>query len=91
MPDDFRWKKRSLVGNLNDGGASGDGLVGHGLVAASQDNVGLAGEALGDLDLEATLDGLGLDKGRASDGDEGSIDLLAFLTLDSVVLQESNC
>lgn len=63
-----------LAGDLNDGGASSDGVVVDGVLAAGEDGVGLAGEALGDLDHEATLDGLGLDEGGAGDGNEGGVD-----------------
>jgi hypothetical protein len=74
---------KQLRGDLNDGRAGGDGVVGDKVLAASQDNVGLAGEALGDLDGEAALDGGGLDEGGAGDGDEGGVDLVA---LEGVVL-----
>lgn len=75
----------SRSAHLNDGRASGDGVVGDEVLAAGKDNVGLAGEALGDLDLEATVDGLGLNEGGASDGDEGSVDLAS---LKSVILDK---
>lgn len=74
------------VAYLNDGRAGGDGVVSDSLVAASQDNVGLAGETLGDLNSEATLDRGSLDEGGAGDGNEGSVDLLAFGALDGVLL-----
>lgn len=74
--------------HLDDSRAGGDGVVGDGVLAAGEDSVGLAGEALGDLDGEAALDGLGLDKGRAGNGDEGGVDGDALVALEGVVLNQ---
>jgi hypothetical protein len=68
-------KAARLEGNLNEARASDDGVVGSSGVARGKDNVCLTSKVLGDNDLEATVDLLGVDKGGASDGDEGSVDL----------------
>lgn len=77
-----------VITYLDDGRAGGDGVVRDKLVAAGEDDIRLAGEALGDMDGEAALDGSGLDKGRARDGDEGGVDLLALGALEGIVLGE---
>jgi hypothetical protein len=69
-----------LRGDLDNGGASKDGVVGGSSVAAGKHDVTLASEALGDDDLVAAVDSLGLNEGGASHGDEGSV----HLTLDLV-------
>ena len=60
--------------DLDDGWAGSDGVVVDGVVAGSQDSVGLAGKALGDLDGETTADGSGGNEGRAGNGNESSVD-----------------
>ena len=60
---------------LDNGRAGDDGVVGDLALASSKDDVGLSGETLGDLERVASADGLGLDEGRTSDSDEGSVEL----------------
>lgn len=45
----------------------------------------MTGEAVGDLGSKSTVDSSSLDEGRASDGNEGSIDLAALRGLEGVV------
>jgi hypothetical protein len=71
---------------LNDGRSSSNGIVSDTLVAASQDNICLASEALGNRNRETTLDGFGLDEGRASDSNERGVNLTAVRCDKSVVL-----
>lgn len=63
-----------LVANLNQDSAGGNGVVVDGVLAAGEDGIALATEALADLDLKATVDRIGLDKDRSSDGNKSGID-----------------
>lgn len=63
------------TGNLDDGRAGSGGVVADRVVAASQDEVGLASEAGGDGGAEAGLGGSQLSEGGAGDGDPGSVEL----------------
>jgi hypothetical protein len=62
------------VGDLNDGWASSDGVVVDGVLAASEDQVGLVVGSLRDLDLEAAINWGGITVDWACDADEGSVD-----------------
>jgi hypothetical protein len=75
-------KAAHLEGNLNNGGASDDGVVSSSSVARSEHDVALTSKVLGDNDLKATVDLLGVDERGAGDGNEGSVDL----ALDLVAL-----
>lgn len=67
---------KSLVpGDLDNGGAGGDGVVGDSVLAASQNDVALAGDTLGHNDGETTRDGGGVNEDGASDGDESAVEL----------------
>lgn len=60
---------------LNDGGSSSNGIVRHGLVAASKYGVGLASESFGNSDGEAAVDRGSRNKCRARYGDKGCVNL----------------
>jgi hypothetical protein len=75
-------KATNLEGNLDETGASNDGVVGSSGVARGEHDVCLASKVLGDNDLEATINRLGVDERGAGDGNEGSVDL----ALDLVAL-----
>ena len=79
------------VGDLDNSGTSGDGLVSHGGVAAGQHDIALAvdgssvGRRLRHGYREATRDWGSLGEDWAGDSDEGSIDLrLAVSGLEGV-------
>lgn len=73
-----------LVADLDDGRASGNGVVSDGILAASEDDVALAVDALGDLDGVAALDLGGLGDDGTGDGDESTVDGDAVVGLDLV-------
>ena len=77
---------QELKTHLDNGRASSDGVVVDELITAGENDVRLASESGRDYDGDATRDGMSLNKCRASDGDEGGIDLLALGALEGIVL-----
>lgn len=63
------------TGNLDNGRAGSGGVVADGVVAAGQDEVGLASEAGGDSGAETGAGGGQLSVGGAGDGDPGGVEL----------------
>lgn len=61
--------------HLDQSRASSDGIVIDSFHAAGEDSISLTCETIGDGDFEAAPNLSSRDKGGASDGDEGSIDL----------------
>lgn len=59
---------------LDDGWASGNGVVVHGILASGEDDVGLAVDALRDLDREAAVDRGDIGEDGARHRDEGGVD-----------------
>jgi hypothetical protein len=66
--------------DLNNGGASDDGVISGSGVAAGENNVALSSNTLlGDHDLESTVDLHGVNEDRAGNSDESSVDLAVNL------------
>ena len=69
-----RQRQSSLVCDLNDSRSGSDRVVVDGILAASQNNVGLAVDTLWHDGGEATLDWRGINDDGASNGDESGVD-----------------
>lgn len=71
---------------LDNGRTSSSGGVRNALLAGGQDNVGLAGEALGNGHRETTIDRFGGNESWTSDSNKGSVNLGVLFSLQSVTL-----
>ena len=73
LPDNYK-HLRERVGDLDDGRAGDDGVVGDDLVATGENDVALAVDTGGHHDGVASVDGGGGAEDRAGNGDEGSVE-----------------
>jgi hypothetical protein len=64
----------SLIGDLNDGWASGDSVIVYGVSAGGEDNVGLSINSRRDDERETSINRGSLGVERASNGDESTVD-----------------
>lgn len=71
---------------LDDSRTCSSSFVGDALLAGGQYNIGLASEALGNGQGEASIDRFSGNKSWASDGNKGSVNLSVILGLQSVPL-----
>lgn len=73
---------------LDNSRTSSSSAVGDTLLAGGQNNIGLAGEALGNGHGEASVDRFGGNESWASDGNKGSVNLGVVFGLQSVILRK---